>query len=309
MILRWMWDTDPGPTHPPVDIGDGHQASRVHDGPRRIRGGRRSSCILVAAAIYGALVFSYFYLWTVSPERWPAAECDAVARLSALAAAALLALAGGAIAVREPRARHAMRKRPMGGALVIALGGAMRGLRRRPRRDARERDVGRATRAMAPSCSRSSATQGLYVVVVAIDDRSTRWPRRGRRRLDRVRRATFDNTMLIGYYTVAQGRASDWPSCTVFRDGSAEAVAIARSTVIGLRMLSGALIWAVHFMAIYGFTTLALRAWLCLDRNGWGSASLRWVVGGATVLALAAALCGHRRGDASTARRSGSPSG
>ncbi len=53
-------------------------------------------------------------------------------------------------------------------------------------------------------------------------------------------------------------------------------------------MLSGALIWAVHFMAIYGFTTLACaRDFASIQWLGIGVVA--WVVGGATMIALAAA--------------------
>ena len=61
------------------------------------------------------------------------------------------------------------------------------------------------------------------------------------------------------------------------------------SIVIALRMFSGALIWAVHFMAIYGFTTLACaRDFASIQWLGIGVVA--WVVGGATVIALAAGL-------------------
>ena len=66
---------------------------------------------------------------------------------------------------------------------------------------------------------------------------------------------------------------------------------MASGTSIGvaLRMLSGALIWAVHFMGIYGFTTLACaRDFASIQWLGIGVVA--WVVGGATVIALAAGL-------------------
>jgi hypothetical protein len=48
-----------------------------------------------------------------------------------------------------------------------------------------------------------------------------------------------------------------------------------------LRMSSGAIVWALHFTVIYGFTALACA-------RGFG-ASAAWVVGVATLLAAAAA--------------------
>jgi hypothetical protein len=66
-------------------------------------------------------------------------------------------------------------------------------------------------------------------------------------------------------------------------------MAAAPSMVVVLRMLSGALIWAVHFIASYGFTTLACARdlasiqWLTIG-------IVPWVVGGATAIALLVAL-------------------
>jgi hypothetical protein len=65
-------------------------------------------------------------------------------------------------------------------------------------------------------------------------------------------------------------------------------VVIAHSTLTGLRMLSGALVWAVHFLAIYGFTALACaRGFAAAQWLGVGV--LAWAIGAATVVALAAA--------------------
>jgi hypothetical protein len=64
-------------------------------------------------------------------------------------------------------------------------------------------------------------------------------------------------------------------------------VAVSYSTVAGLRMLSGALIWAVHFMAIYGFTALACaRGFAAAQWLGIGVVA--WAIGAATLVALVA---------------------
>jgi hypothetical protein len=66
-------------------------------------------------------------------------------------------------------------------------------------------------------------------------------------------------------------------------------MSISPSTRIALRMFSGALIWAVHFIAIYGFTTLscargfATTQWL-------GIGIVAWAIGAATMIALAVAV-------------------
>jgi hypothetical protein len=56
-----------------------------------------------------------------------------------------------------------------------------------------------------------------------------------------------------------------------------------------LRMFSGALIWAVHFIAIYGFTTLACaRGFATMQWLGVGIVA--WAIGAATMIALVAAV-------------------
>ena len=54
--------------------------------------------ILVAASIFASLVFTYFFLWTVSPEVWPAAEGELPALRYPLTAALLLVGSSAAIA-------------------------------------------------------------------------------------------------------------------------------------------------------------------------------------------------------------------
>ena len=201
MIVRWMWDTDRGPTHPPVEVGGGMTVPVYMTGPASHSWWAMVVLILVATAIYGALVFSYLDLWTVSAKFWPAPHVMPSLGYP-LGAAALLALASGAIAWAS-RALGRDAQRWMGGALVVALVAlcaafgidlyAMLATELRPR----ESSYGAVVFAMI-------ATQGFYVAVVAVMVLYT-LARAGAGRLDRVRRATFDNTMLLAYYTAVQG--------------------------------------------------------------------------------------------------------
>jgi hypothetical protein len=66
-------------------------------------------------------------------------------------------------------------------------------------------------------------------------------------------------------------------------------MSISTSTRVALRMVSGALIWAVHFIAIYGFTSLACARGLATTQ--WlGIGIVAWTIGAATMIALAAAV-------------------
>jgi cytochrome c oxidase subunit I+III len=201
MIVRWMWDTDPGTSHPAVDIGDGIRLPVYMAGPASHSWWAAVVLVLVAIATYGAMVFSYLYLWTVSPKFWPAA--DTMPPLTyPLAAAALLALASGAI-VFASRALDDGAKRSMGGALVVALVAlcaafgvdlyAMLETTIMPRQSS----YGAAVFTIV-------STQGFCVTVVVAMTLYTLC-RAGAGLLDRVRRVTFDNTMLLAHYTVAQG--------------------------------------------------------------------------------------------------------
>jgi cytochrome c oxidase subunit I+III len=70
-VLRWMWATDPGPVREPVRIGGGIVLPVYMTGPSSHSWWATVTFLLVAGSIFGCLIFSYFFLWTVSPEVWP----------------------------------------------------------------------------------------------------------------------------------------------------------------------------------------------------------------------------------------------
>jgi len=74
MMLVWMWGTDPGPLRPPVGIGGDIVVPVGAGGARSIGWWGTVVLCLVAASQYLAFVFSYLYLWTVSPRTWPGLE-------------------------------------------------------------------------------------------------------------------------------------------------------------------------------------------------------------------------------------------
>ena len=93
MILIWMWAADPKPMAP-VDIGGGLKLPTYASGPMSHSWWAMVVLLLVAGSLYLAYVFSYLYLWTVSPQVWPAAELPST--LWPFAAAVLLLMSGGA---------------------------------------------------------------------------------------------------------------------------------------------------------------------------------------------------------------------
>ena len=69
--LHWVWELDKGPDAGPVDIGGGYRLPVYVTGPDGHGWWAMVVLMLVGGSLYIAYVFSYLYLWTVSPEVWP----------------------------------------------------------------------------------------------------------------------------------------------------------------------------------------------------------------------------------------------
>jgi cytochrome c oxidase subunit I+III len=197
-LLRWMWELDPGPTHPPVDIGGGLRLPVHATGPMSHSWWAMVVLMLVAGSIYGCAVFSYLYLWLVSPEVWPSRD-GLPNWLAGLAAATLIALSSLALHTAN-RALDGGRMRAVCFSLAAAIVLFAAGL---------GADL-YAQRALSPSATGYGAIVALFVslegfygvVAIVMALYSLAYYRAGR--LDRVRRAVFDNTRLFWHYTVAQ---------------------------------------------------------------------------------------------------------
>jgi cytochrome c oxidase subunit I+III len=100
-IVRWGWDLDP-PALPPVDIGGGIRLPVGAYGAGSHTWWAMVILMLVAGTIFACLVFSYLYLWTVSPHAWPAAGA-LPDQASALSAGALLALSSACMVFAKGR--------------------------------------------------------------------------------------------------------------------------------------------------------------------------------------------------------------
>jgi cytochrome c oxidase subunit I+III len=188
-LLRWAWDLDPGPSRPPVDIGGGLRVPVYASGPSSHSWWATVILLLVAGALFGCLLFSYLYLWTVSPQVWPS---DLPPVEYPIAAAVLLVLSSVAVVFANNRIYTGL----IG---AIALLGAAFALELY------------AHRALEPTASSYGALiyafiglQGFYVAAVATMALYT-LARRRAGLLDGERRATLDCTMLLWHYTVAQG--------------------------------------------------------------------------------------------------------
>ena len=94
-ILVWVWDTDPGPGKGLVPIADDILVPSYATGPNSISWWAMVLLMLVAGALYLSFVFSYLYLWTVSPQVWPSPETGSLPGAGWPLTAAVLLLASG----------------------------------------------------------------------------------------------------------------------------------------------------------------------------------------------------------------------
>jgi cytochrome c oxidase subunit I+III len=70
LALVWMWRSDPASIGL-VDVGRGERLPTYVSGPTSHAWWAMIVLILVAASLYLSFMFSYLYIWTVSPQVWP----------------------------------------------------------------------------------------------------------------------------------------------------------------------------------------------------------------------------------------------
>ena len=200
MILRWLWRTDRGPTRPPVDIGGGVRVPVYITGSCSHSWWGMVVLILVAGDDLG--LPSVLVLLSLEHRgRVAAARATAPAwGWPATAAAAWIASSGLVVAAQSrPGGQATARFRWLlaAGTLVMVAALAL--------------DVaGHVQAGLAPSAHGYGATvatvflvQALFVATLVIMVTYT-LARSWRQLLGSARRVTFDNTMLLWQYAVAQ---------------------------------------------------------------------------------------------------------
>jgi cytochrome c oxidase subunit I+III len=202
LILVWMWQSDPKPVAA-VDIGGGITLPVYASGPISHSWWAMVILLLVAGSLYLACVFSYLYLWTVSPRVWPKPEALPVSLWPVLAGAMLIASAAAGLAA----SRMVPAQKASGAGFVALIGIGISALiaasaveafahwRSGLRPDA---DAHAAMVAM------TSFLQAQVVVPVFL------WgcfivARLFAGHIDTVHRATVDNLMLLWLYAAGQG--------------------------------------------------------------------------------------------------------
>jgi cytochrome c oxidase subunit I+III len=199
-ILVWLWDSDSEPVGE-VDVGCGLQLPSYVSGPLSHAWWSVVTLMLVAGSLYLAYVFSYLYIWTVSPQQWQDNGQVPPAAHWPLTSGGLLILAGVCTAVAN---RILSRSLPVFAVLVLLAVAAtsaslavefwahwMSGLRPD---DSAYGALTYLASALQLEIVAAIVIIGFYVVARVLAGR-----------LGPVHRVTFDVFMLLSYYAIGQG--------------------------------------------------------------------------------------------------------
>lgn len=199
----WVWELDPGPSDK-IDVGRGIKLDTYRSGPSSHSWWAMIVLMLVAGSLYLSFLFSYLYLWTVSPSVWPSST-DALQSVPWPIGSAVLFLAASAF-IRGADYSLALPgsqdwRTPLFLCLaVVSLVAAV------------ALEVwGHWTNGLKPTESSygamaymASILTGQLAVAIALMTILT-IARHFAKRLNRLRRVTFDNVALLTHYTVCQG--------------------------------------------------------------------------------------------------------
>jgi cytochrome c oxidase subunit I+III len=191
-LVHWGWSLDPPPHLGRVDIGGGLSLPTYVSGPMSQAWWAMVVLMMVAASLYGCLLFSYLYLWLVSPAIWPDAPPSAA--WPAATAAALL-LSSGLVAWADRRLSGGKPIWIIWLAIPLITIAFLANLLSQQARPA-ENAYGAIVHAFL-------VLDGFFAAV-AIVLALFALARAHAGKLDRVRRVTFDNARLFWHYTVAQ---------------------------------------------------------------------------------------------------------
>jgi cytochrome c oxidase subunit I+III len=192
-LLHWAWELDPPARLPPVDIGGGLRLPVYMSGPVSQAWWAMVVLMLVAGSLYFCLLFSYLYLWTVSPAVWPRAAPDVA---FPLISAALVALSGGAVALANRRISQNGSCWPLWLAMPLLWAGIAVNLVSQSGVSPRESAYGAIVHAIISWDGFFAACATLLALFALA--------RRRAGLLDRERRVVFDNARLFWHYAVGQ---------------------------------------------------------------------------------------------------------
>ena len=201
-MLMWMWQTDRGATHPPVDIGGGITLPVYASGPVSHSWWAMVVLMVVDGTVFASLVFSYSYLTMAVADACPPAGVT----LPGLAWPAAAALGWIASSLAFEFAKGKLRKSflvstSLLGAIALMLGAFGADLYGQWQSGLRATD-----HAYGAVVYAVLAWQGFHVCILLVMAAYT-LARSWAGLLDEKRRVTFDNTRLFWHYMVGQGLA------------------------------------------------------------------------------------------------------
>jgi cytochrome c oxidase subunit I+III len=195
-LLHWGWHLDPPARHPPVDIGGGLRLPVYVSGPMSQAWWAMVILMLVAGSLYACLLFSYLYLWTVSPEVWPRAAPHAG---FAAATAILLLSSSAAVGLANRGVKKNGNCRALALAIPLLIASVAVNFIGQADVSPAESAYGAIVYAIASWDGFLAACATLLALFALA--------RRRAGLLDRERRVTFDNARLFWHYAVAQALA------------------------------------------------------------------------------------------------------
>jgi len=204
-MLAWAWRTDRGHTHAPADIGGGMVLPVYANGMVSHSWWAMIVLVMVSGAFFGALLSSYFFLWTHAPHAWPAATGLPMAAIQwPIAGSFLLLFSLACVAYVNRALRGAELPRAM---LHVVLVAGVIALAAQAAIEA----YGHWESGLRPDDSAYGAVvymlaalQGFFAVTIAVMGLYT-LARSLAGLLHGERRVTFDNTRLLWNYAIVQG--------------------------------------------------------------------------------------------------------
>lgn len=200
-IIVWMWETDPAPSEP-VNIGGGIVLPIYASGPVSHSWWAMAILMLVAAALYASYLFGYLYLWTVSPQTWPAATAlpplaDPLAASGLLLASGLSLLGAHHALERNRTPRAAFATLILLGIIALLGALALDGLAHW-RGGLRPQASGYAAMVYANAALQAQITAAVAVMAIFAIARLVAGC------FDRIHRVVFDNLGLLWAYALGQ---------------------------------------------------------------------------------------------------------
>jgi cytochrome c oxidase subunit I+III len=201
-IFKWLWECDPAPSGKLHDIGGGLSLPDYVSGSKSHSWWSMVVLMLVDGSIFACLVFSFYYLWTITLSGFPPDTLDLPLPGSSVGSALAWGASVAAMVVAN-RALGSNRAAKVGVALLaallalwIAFGASLHALLAT---NLRPQMHGYASTAYT-----MLAWQGLHAVLLTLMAGFT-LVRLRCGMIDSVRRNVFDNTRIMWYYSAAQG--------------------------------------------------------------------------------------------------------